>query len=129
MMLAASYPSDHDLRANVPQRWGQDADAARAAPKPTINVPLSPREETILSREMGRTVNDFVNNIAPPAHVNRTGATNASQPVSRTTHTAIDRVEIVSDQRRHRAAVTSSPTNTSIRSRHAVTNPYRKPGK
>lgn len=51
-VLGVAYPQDADRRLRILEQWGIDARSPRAESLGTINMPLSPRDQTILSYQL-----------------------------------------------------------------------------
>lgn len=67
--LGVAYPQDEHRRSHIPNNWGLDGQSPRQSEATTINLPLSPRAQTILSYQLDPAIQNEVNGgLSPMVH-------------------------------------------------------------
>lgn len=96
--LGIAYPEDtHNRRAHIPNQWGVDAQSPRRPVEGTINQPISPRAQAILSYQVGHTEQAILNRQALPQTQSRLD--NQAGP-KRRMHLGVDHAVIPVESRR-----------------------------
>ena len=65
-VLGRAYPNDENRRQRILDNWGLSVQSPRIPEPASIDIPLSPRAQTILSYEMAPAVRDQLNGGLPP---------------------------------------------------------------
>ena len=73
-VLGVAYPQDADRRLRILEQWGIDARSPRAESLGTINMPLSPRDQTILSYQLDADRQSALNGGVTPLNQGRRDA-------------------------------------------------------
>lgn len=69
--LGRAWPNDQNRRERIPFHWGQQAQSPRKPEAATINTPLSPRAQAILSWQLPPEERALVNGEIPPSGQSR----------------------------------------------------------
>lgn len=117
-VLGVAYPEDAGRRRRVLAQWGIDAQSPRRPEPATVNLPLPPRDQTILSYQLDPSIREVLNGVPPAPWSRRDNEAGVKERMHLGPHRAV--MSIYSRPAERKTAATHSTPTAPVRARHGM---------